>query len=235
LSSDKQHNSLNIDTIIRAAQIVLMVVIVLYVYKLNRRVDKLNQKLANISNQIAPASVVKLNFDKASPQMGADGAKVVMTIFSDFECEFCKSFAKEILPKLKADYVDKGLLKVHFRFLPLDIHKNAFMAAEAAAYVNQQGKFWQMHDFLFTQPSLNNKTISNWAASSGLDTNKLKTNLQNHTFKSQIDLDIAEANRVGITGTPAIVINGNVTLGSRPYDYFTDLIDKELASANSGS
>ncbi|MEO6522449.1 MAG: DsbA family protein [Mucilaginibacter sp.] len=235
MSTDKQPKDYNIDRIIKVAQIVLLVVIVLYVYKLNRRVNKLNQKLANISSQVAPASVVRLNFDKASPQIGADDARVVMTVFSDFECEFCKSFAKEILPKLKTDYIDKGLLKVHFRFLPLEIHQHAFMAAEAAAYVNQQGKFWQMHDFLFNQPLLNNKIVSNWLANNGLDTNKLKTNLQNHTFKNQIDIDIAEATRVGITGTPAIVINGNVTLGSRQYDYFTDLIDKELASANSGS
>lgn len=215
--------------LLRIAQLVLLVVIVLYVYKLNKRIDKLNQKLVDVSSQVSPASLVKLNFDKASPQMGSDNAKVVMTIFSDFECEFCKTFAKEILPKLKADYVDKGLLKVHFRFLPLDIHKNAVMAAEAATFVNEQGKFWEMHDFLFEQSSLNKVTVSDWVAKNGLDTNKLKMNLQNHTYKNKIDQDISEANRVGITGTPAIVINGSITLGSRSYDYFTDLIATELA------
>lgn len=220
------------DTILRAMQIVLLVVIVLYVHKLNKRIDKLNKKIVDVSAKAAPAALVNLNFDKTSPQIGADDAKVVMTIFSDFECEFCRSFANEVFPRLKADYIDKGLLKVYFRFLPLDIHKNAHVAAEAAAYANDHGKFWDMHDRLFKQTSLNSNVIASCIAGNGLDTAQLNKHIKEHTYKNKIDNDISEANRAGITGTPAIVINGNVTMGSRPYGHFTDLIDKELADAS---
>ncbi|WP_448700545.1 DsbA family protein [Mucilaginibacter sp. AW1-3] len=180
----------------------------------------------------APAAPpVKLNIDSRSPSMGTNKARVVMTIFSDFECTFCKTFARDVFPRLKEKYVDKGLLKVYFRFLPLDVHQHAFAAAEAAAYANEQGMFWQMHDFLFdNQQTLNVGLFSGWLAGKHLDTVKFKTHLHNHTYKSKIEGDIFEAHRVGISVTPAIVINGKITLGSRSFDHFSKLIDEELAN-----
>jgi protein-disulfide isomerase len=214
-----------------SAQAAVMIVLFIYTYSLHKRINKLNKKVADLSAAAPATPPVKLTFNKTLPAMGADNAKVVMTIFSDFECEFCKVFATQVLPKLKTNYVDKGLLKVYFRFLPLDIHKNAFMAAEAAAYVNEQGKFWDMHDFLFdNQHKLGNTMLFNWAVNKQLDSTKLKTYLQNHTYKKQVEDDIAEAHRVGISATPAIVVNGNVTLGAQSVTYFSDMIDKQLSA-----
>src|SRR5690606_16211535 len=83
------------------------------------------------------------------PYMGSDTARVKLIVFSDFQCSYCKTFAVETLPKLEEEYVKTGLLQVHFRNLPLDIHSEAFMAAESAACANAEGKFWEMHDALF--------------------------------------------------------------------------------------
>jgi protein-disulfide isomerase len=224
-------STFSLNAAVKITEYLLLVFLLVYTYSLQRQLNKLNKKLSNIAAAAPAASKVNLNIDSASPNMGTQSAKVVMTIFSDFECEFCSVFAKDVLPKIKRNYVDKGLLKVYFRFLPLDIHKDAFMAAEAATYANQQGRFWEMHDFLFNnQHKLNNALIANWIATQHLDTLKLKASLKSHTYKNKIDSDIAEAHRVGISATPAIVVNGNVSLGAHSYAYFSDLIDKELAA-----
>ena len=224
-------STFNLNAAVKITEYLLLVFLLVYTYSMQRQLNKLNKKLSNIAAAAPVAPKVNLNIDSASPNMGTRSAKVIMTIFSDFECEFCRVFAKDVLPKIKSNYVDKGLLKVYFRFLPLDIHKDAFMAAEAATYVNQQGKFWEMHDFLFdNQHKLNNTLITNWVAARHLDTVKFMDSLKGHTYKNKIDSDIAEAHRVGISGTPAIVVNGTVTLGAHSYAYFSDLIDKELAA-----
>ncbi|MBW4888087.1 DsbA family protein [Mucilaginibacter sp. HMF5004] len=222
-----------IDFLIYTLQGGILIVLFAYTFILHRRINKLNKKIADISAAAAPvAAPVKLTFSKTSPAIGADSAKVIMTIFSDFECEFCKVFAREVFPQIKSKYVDKGLVKVYFRFLPLDIHQHAVLAAETGAYANETGKFWELHDIMFdNQRNLNISTLSKWVSSKQIDTVKFKAALQKHTYKNKIDEDIAEAHRVGITGTPAIVVNGNVTMGAMSVNYYSKLIEKELSGA----
>jgi protein-disulfide isomerase len=76
-----------------------------------------------------------------------------MVAFSDFECPFCGRFAREILPEIKAKYIDTGKIRFFFRHLPLaGIHPRAVPAAEAAECAARQGRFWDFHDQLFTDP-----------------------------------------------------------------------------------
>jgi protein-disulfide isomerase len=75
-------------------------------------------------------------------------------VFSDFQCPFCAKFAAETWPKFKAQYVDTGQVRVAYRHLPLvALHPRALRAAEAAECAGRQGKFWEMHDALFNDPS----------------------------------------------------------------------------------
>ena len=81
-----------------------------------------------------------------APTVGSASAKVVMFIFSDFECPFCGKFASEIMPGLTQKYVESGRVRLVFRHFPLGIHSRAVRAAESAECAARQGRFWAMHD-----------------------------------------------------------------------------------------
>lgn len=81
--------------------------------------------------------------------IGERAASVTVVEFSDFQCPFCGSFAREVMPLLRSEYVDNGKILFAFRNMPLSIHPFARPAAEAAVCAGAQGKFWQLHDRFF--------------------------------------------------------------------------------------
>lgn len=85
------------------------------------------------------------------PVLGSPSAPVTMVEFSDFECPFCQQFHTATWPQLKAKYIDTGKVRYIYKDFPLaNIHPHAQRAAEAAACMATQGKFWEYADTLFT-------------------------------------------------------------------------------------
>lgn len=85
-----------------------------------------------------------------SPVLGDANAKITIVEFSDFECPFCARHFTQTYPEIKSNYIDKGITKLIFKNYPLPFHSSAQKAAEAAECAKEQGKFWEMHDKLFT-------------------------------------------------------------------------------------
>lgn len=82
--------------------------------------------------------------------LGDPNAKVVLVDFSDYECPYCIRHFNQTWPDIKKNYVDTGKIKVVFKNFPLNFHPNAQKAAEAAECASDQGKFWEMHDKIFS-------------------------------------------------------------------------------------
>ena len=81
------------------------------------------------------------------------GQKAPLTVieFSDFECPACHNFFTQSYPQLKKEYIDTGKITFIYRHYPLtSIHPNAYPAALASECANEQGKFWEYHDILFS-------------------------------------------------------------------------------------
>lgn len=86
------------------------------------------------------------------PFLGKDSAPVTMIEFSDLQCPFCLRFFKDTLPQIKKEYIDTGKVKFYYRQLPLvQLHPMAMSFANATECANEQGKFWEMHDKIFTE------------------------------------------------------------------------------------
>jgi protein-disulfide isomerase len=167
---------------------------------------------------------VKVNpndFIKGSPK-----AKVTIVEFSDFQCPFCgraSNTVKQVEDKYGKD------VRVVFKHNPLSFHENAPLAAEAALAAGEQGKFWEMHDQLFShQQALTRPDLEKYAQELGLNMTKFKSALDSHKFKAQIDGNIAEARAVGATGTPTFFINGKKVRGAQPIEAFQKVIDEAL-------
>ncbi len=145
-----------------------------------------------------------------SPVKGAAQSKVVLVEFSDFQCPYCGSASatvKQFMEKHKTD------ITFVYKHLPLvSIHAEALPAAKAAWAAQQQGKFWEFHDVLFTnQKGLGDAFYQATAKKLGLDLAKFNRDRTSKAAEDAIKQDIQTAEKLGIEGTPFFIMNG-VTL-----------------------
>lgn len=169
--------------------------------------------------------------------LGNPNAPVTLIEFSDFQCPFCRKFYKETLPQIKKDYIATGKVKLVYRDFPLvQIHPGATPAAEGAECAEDQGKFWEMHDAIFDeQEKLGSGTVQftaddvkKWAGNIGLDTTKFNQCLDSGKYKQEVEKDLADGSAAGVTGTPAVFVNGRLVVGAQPFSAFKVVIDEEL-------
>ena len=189
--------------------------------------ERLNQE-RKVTVNLRPFRV-ELN-NEGAPSTGPADAKVTVVEFSDFQCPFCGRFFPT-LKQVQQNYGDKA--RIVYRQYPLtNLHPNAFKAAEASLCANDQGKFWEMHDAMFQdQGRLAVKELKASAGRLGLNQKKFDTCLDTGRHTEQVQNDMAEGSRLGVTGTPALFINGvPMEGGAVPYDVVAKAIDKELAS-----
>jgi protein-disulfide isomerase len=176
------------------------------------------------------------------PAKGDATARIALIEYSDYQCPFCSRFGKDTYPRLETEYIKTGKLKYVFRDLPLNFHKQAFKAAEAAHCAGEQGKFWQMHDRLFSyQKNLSPEELPGHAEALRLDVAAFQQCLDSGRFAEDIRKDIADASKVGITGTPTFLLgtinrDGTVKVsrklvGAQQYDAFRATLEGLLASA----
>ena len=186
-----------------------------------------------------PAPTELISTEGAS-QKGNPGAVAVMIIYSDFQCPFCGSFARDALPQIEEDYVRTGKLRLVFRNMPIEaIHPLAFNAAVAGMCANQQGRFWQWHDALFGSGSApDHQVLLSISATVGLDTLKFNNCLERGDFKGQVRREIQDATALRITSTPTFILGQRqdaeivkpiaVVKGSRPVHGFKVAIEDVL-------
>jgi predicted DsbA family dithiol-disulfide isomerase len=161
-----------------------------------------------------------------SPFIGKKDAPVTLVVFSDFQCPFCNK-VKPLLDKALEDNPDK--LKIVFKHLPLQMHKQARPAALAAIAAQEQGKFWEMHDALFAgSRKLDKESIEKAAADIGLDMEKFKKDWNSPAVEAKLKKDMMDAGKAGVGGTPTLYINGRQVKG-RGTNILQKMIDQEMA------
>ncbi|HXT22567.1 MAG TPA: DsbA family protein [Thermoanaerobaculia bacterium] len=167
------------------------------------------------------------------PAKGPATAPVSIVEFSDFQCPYCR----QVVPTLDQSTQKYGdQVRLVFRQFPLtSIHPFAQKAAEAALCANEQGKFWQMHDAMFgDQTKLEVAALKTTAAGLGVDKAKFDECLDSGRFAERIKEDEKAGALVGVSGTPAIFINGRSYSGAQPFDVLSQVIDEEIAKAKNG-
>ncbi|HEX5271053.1 MAG TPA: thioredoxin domain-containing protein, partial [Gemmataceae bacterium] len=175
--------------------------------------------------------VERLAVPADGPARGAASPKVTIVEFSDFQCPFCAR-ANPTLDQIRATYPND--VRIVFRHNPLPFHQNAELAAEAAVLAEWQGKFWEMHDHLFAnQADLAGAGLEQRAAELGMDVAAFRSALDKHAAKARVDADLALAQQLGVRGTPTFFVDGRAVMGAQPFAVFKQVIDDELARADS--
>ncbi len=160
------------------------------------------------------------------PTQGPANAPVTIVEFSDFQCPFCSRLIPT-LEQVKAKYGDK--VRVVFRQYPLPMHAQAQKAAEASLCANEQGKFWEMHDAMFkNQQQLAVENLKAKAAELGLNADSFNSCLDSGKFQAKVAEDQQAGTAAGVSGTPALFINGRFINGAVPLEQLTEVIDDEL-------
>lgn len=161
------------------------------------------------------------------PTQGPDNAPVTIVEFSDFECPYCGG----LFPTLKQ--IEKAYpetVRIVYRQFPLtNLHPHAMKAAEASLCANEQHKFWEFHDSMFgNQRELSVPDLKQRAVDLKLDTKTFNECIDSGREAAAIQADIQEGARAGVTGTPAMFINGRLLSGNQPYADIKEVIDDEL-------
>ncbi|MFL6259597.1 MAG: thioredoxin domain-containing protein [Thermoanaerobaculia bacterium] len=172
---------------------------------------------------------IRVDVAATGPAKGPASAPVTIVEFSDFQCPFCSRLTPT-LAEVEKKYGDK--VRLVFRQYPLPFHQNAQKAAEASLCAADQGKFWELHDAMFgNQGELGVDQLKAKAASLGLNADKFNKCLDSGEKAAAIQADVKAGSAAGVSGTPAMFINGRFINGAVPLDNITTVIDDELRRA----
>jgi protein-disulfide isomerase len=161
-----------------------------------------------------------------APALGPASAPVTIIEFSDFQCPYCQRMVPT-LEQVVANYGDR--VRLVFRQFPLPIHADAQKAAEASLCAADSGKFWEMHDKMFEDiRALSVDQLKQAAVSLGLDGEAFAQCLDSGKHADRVADDLEAGRLAGVTGTPAMFVNGRFVNGAVPYDQLAALIDDEL-------
>ena len=141
--------------------------------------------------------------------IGPPDALVTVVNYGDYECPDCRRRHHEV--EKMFDQLVNAVRFVYRHFPLVNIHPRALRAAEAAEAAAAQGKFWEMHRHLYTQPDkLDDRHLRRYAQEVGLDLDRFDREMADGTYAEQILNDYYNSIIYGITGAPTTFINGEL-------------------------
>lgn len=173
----------------------------------------------------APEFVLDLD-DGVSPAKGSTKPAVTIVEFSDFECPFCSEVQNTLKQVMQTYGKDVRLV---FKHMPLEGHRNSLPAARAAYCAAEQDRFWQFHDALFASRNLSPALFEEIANDLGLGLPKFRACLDSEHSRTAIVKDIETARLFRIESTPSFIINGKLIKGAVSFADFQKIIERELS------
>ena len=138
--------------------------------------------------------------------VGNKDAPVTLMEFGEYESEECSN-VNEVVKQLLEEY--EGKIKFQFRHFPLTlIHQRSLKASESAVAAAQEGKFWEMHNVLFSnRRNLGTTSLKLHSKEAGIKNKKFLDDLVNGVYGWQVQDDLKEGLNRGVKDLPAFFIN----------------------------
>ncbi|MFB7733298.1 DsbA family protein [Streptomyces sp. NPDC056112] len=169
--------------------------------------------------------------------LGRADAPVVLIAYEDFQCPFCGKFARETKPELVRSYVDRGLLRIEWRNFPV-FGAESERVARASWAAGRQGRFWQFHDVVYARERPRNKgafsssRLREMAREAGVaDLDRFEADLRSQAAEVSVSRDQEEGYALGVSSTPAFLVNSTPILGAQPLSAFTAAVEKAAKEA----
>ena len=162
--------------------------------------------------------------------VGKKDAPVTLVEFGEYENEDCAK-ANEVVKQLLEEY--EGKIRFQFRHFPLTlIHQRSLKASESAVAAAQEGKFWEMHNVLFSnRRSLGTTSLKLHSKEAGVKNKKFLDDLVNGVFGWQVQDDLKEGHNRGIKEIPAFYINDVPFTGKPTFTNLSNAIESALKKA----
>ena len=167
--------------------------------------------------------------------LGNPDGKIVIYLYSDFMCPFCK-VTNTMVHKLAKE--EKDIIIYHINF-PLDmecnpviknmIHPGACMFARYALAAERQGAYWDMASAIYDTLPFSEDAVLNLADKIGINKEQLKKDAYGEDVISDLDKQIQKAINFGIKGTPTIVIDDIEHRSALPYPKLKELVKQARA------
>ncbi|MEI9935609.1 MAG: thioredoxin domain-containing protein [Pseudomonadota bacterium] len=169
----------------------------------------------------------------ANPSLGSADAKVVVQMWSDFECPFCAEVHPVLSEMLR---VYAGKVRLVWHDYPLPFHAHSRLAANAGREAYAQGgakAFWNFHDAVYDAqtPRLDAEGLEGFAAKAGLDQARFREALNTQRHDSEIKRDFDTGTALGVEGTPAFLVNDYFFIGAIPLEIMRVIVDRALSDA----
>ncbi len=168
--------------------------------------------------------------------LGKEDAPVVIIEYSEFQCPFCGKFARDTEPALIEQYVEDGTLRIEWRDFPY-LGPESTTAAQGGRAAAAQNSFWAFHDEMYADQlppnsgNIDEDYLAGIAGKLGLDVEQFRTDMSSRATEQAIAEDFSEGQAIGVTGTPAFVINGVPVIGAQPTEVFEKTIEQAAAEA----
>lgn len=168
--------------------------------------------------------------------VGDADAPVVLIMWSDFQCPFCGRFARETEPELVERYVEQGSLRIEWRDFPY-LGEQSQLAARAGRAAAAQDRFWEFQSAVYElelpphSGDLTAERLTQIAGDLGLDTGAFARDMASTGAAEAVARDFTEGQGLGITGTPAFLVNGVPIMGAQPTEVFESTIEAALDAA----
>jgi len=165
---------------------------------------------------------------------GAQNPILTITEYSDYQ-DLRSGQLAPVIDQLLEEHPNE--LRVVSRIFPLmSINDKAALAAQAAEAAGEQDKFWEMHHLLYAQQEtwskLSVKDFEGWlgaqASALGLNVEQFKKDLKREDIVANVRQAWEGGQKIGIPGTPLLLLNGQIYGGPRDYTSLNDIIQLML-------
>jgi len=169
--------------------------------------------------------------------LGNADAPIVVVEYGDYQCPACGGFATTVKPKIIEEFVNSGQVRFVFRSFQF-IGEESQWAAEAAECANEQGKFWEFYDKLYSSQAGENagafqkENLEGFATELGLQTQQFTQCLVSGKYAEKVKAETLEAQNLGLRSTPSVIVNGELLNEGSDYEILRQKIRKILANSN---
>ncbi|MDS1270323.1 thioredoxin domain-containing protein [Lipingzhangella sp. LS1_29] len=168
--------------------------------------------------------------------LGDVDAPVVMIVWSDYHCPYCGQWVRETQPELVEDYVRSGDLRIEWREFPA-LGDGSAVLARAGYAAGEQDRFWEFHETYFAEDRQQltgddlDEEIAEVADTAGIDVEQLRTDMDTTAAEDHVEHDAQQGQGIGVSATPAFLVNGEMIMGAQPTPVFMEAIERALDEA----
>ena len=159
---------------------------------------------------------------------GSDPSAISVVLYGDYLCPYCRRL-RSVLKQLRQTFDER--LRYVFRHFPNErAHPGAQFFSRVAEAAGNQGRFWEMHDWLYDhEPPLTRDDALAYARELGLDMARFNRDLDSEATRRRVDDDLDEGRRHGVTGTPTLFVDGLRYDGAWDFYSMVEVLERPVA------